>query len=124
VASAQTAIDRFRQFDKNTDGKLTREKFPAAKIFDGADSDKDGFLTREEKRLSEHGKPPSIREHQSLMTEFGAAYDPVIGRPSANSCASARQQGSMTPSGKTETVGDPRDQLPQRRGRDVGRRTG
>ena len=49
VASAQTAPDaRFQQFDKNGDGKLTREEFPAAKIFDGADADKDGFLTREE----------------------------------------------------------------------------
>ena len=49
VASAQTAPDaRFQQFDKNGDGKLTREEFPATKIFDGADADKDGFLTREE----------------------------------------------------------------------------
>ena len=45
---AQTASERFQQFDKNGDGKLTREEFPAAKIFDGADADKDGFLTREE----------------------------------------------------------------------------
>jgi len=45
---AQTALDRFPQFDKNADGKLTREEFPAAKIFDGADADMDGLLTREE----------------------------------------------------------------------------
>lgn len=48
VASAQTTPERFPQFDKNSDGKLTREEFPAAKIFDGADADKDGLLTREE----------------------------------------------------------------------------
>jgi Ca2+-binding EF-hand superfamily protein len=48
VASAQTAADRFAEFDKNADGKLTREEFPAAKIFEGADADKDGLLTREE----------------------------------------------------------------------------
>ncbi len=47
-AHAQTALDRFPQFDKNGDGKLTREEFPAVKIFDGADADKDGLLTREE----------------------------------------------------------------------------
>lgn len=41
-------VERFQQFDKNGDGKLTREEFPAAKIFDAADADKDGFLTREE----------------------------------------------------------------------------
>jgi len=48
LTQAQTALDRFPQFDKNSDGKLTREEFPAAKIFDGADADKDGLLTREE----------------------------------------------------------------------------
>ena len=48
LASAQTATGRFAQFDKNGDGKLTREEFPAAKIFDGADADKNGLLTPEE----------------------------------------------------------------------------
>lgn len=48
LALAQTIADRFAQFDKNGDGKLTREEFPAAKIFDAADADKDGLLTREE----------------------------------------------------------------------------
>lgn len=33
---------RFRQFDENGDGKLTREAFPAAKLSDSADADKDG----------------------------------------------------------------------------------
>ena len=42
------ANDRFAQFDKNADGKLTRGEFPAPKIFDGADADKDGLLTPQE----------------------------------------------------------------------------
>lgn len=47
--AAQTTPDaRFKRFDKNGDGKLTREEFPAANIFDAADADKDGLLTREE----------------------------------------------------------------------------
>jgi len=43
-----TGNDRFAQFDKNGDGKLTREEFPAAKIFDAADADRNGLLTPEE----------------------------------------------------------------------------
>ena len=34
-SQAQTVADRFVQFDKNGDGKMTRDEFPAAKIFDG-----------------------------------------------------------------------------------------
>lgn len=45
---AATGSDRFAQFDKKADGMLTREGFPTAKIFDGADTDKDGFATLEE----------------------------------------------------------------------------
>jgi len=45
---AQTALDRFPQFDKNADGRLTREEFPAAKIFDAADADKDSCFTKDE----------------------------------------------------------------------------
>jgi hypothetical protein len=40
--------ERFAQVDKNGDGKLTRDEFPAAKIFDSADTDHDGLLTPEE----------------------------------------------------------------------------
>jgi len=40
--------DRFKGFDKNGDGRLTREEFPAARIFEGADADGDGRLTPEE----------------------------------------------------------------------------
>ena len=65
---AQTAApDRFKQFDQNADGKLTREEFPAPKIFDGADADKDGIVTAEElaayqQRTQPIPKPPAKTE--------------------------------------------------------------
>lgn len=75
TALAQTALtERFAQFDKNGDGKLTREEFPAAKIFDGADGDKDGLLTREEiaayfrKQQSGTPTPPKPAPEPSTTT--------------------------------------------------------
>jgi len=64
TALAQTAAERFPQFDKNSDGKLTREEFPAAKIFDDADADQDGIVTREEISAyfnKQQGGPPTAR---------------------------------------------------------------
>jgi CubicO group peptidase (beta-lactamase class C family) len=46
---AQTAApDRFQQFDKNGDGKLTQEEFPFPFFFKKHDKDGDGMLSREE----------------------------------------------------------------------------
>ncbi|MBX6312578.1 MAG: EF-hand domain-containing protein [Isosphaeraceae bacterium] len=43
------APERFRQADKDGDGKLSRAEFPGQPaLFDRLDADKDGFLTREE----------------------------------------------------------------------------
>jgi CubicO group peptidase (beta-lactamase class C family) len=48
-ALAQTdAPDRFPQFDKNGDGKLTQEEFPYPFFFKKHDKDGDGMLSREE----------------------------------------------------------------------------
>jgi hypothetical protein len=39
--------DLFKKYDKDGDGKLTREELPAA-LFDRLDADKDGFVSQEE----------------------------------------------------------------------------
>ena len=47
--NAQTAApDRFKQLDKNSDGKLTQEEFPYPFFFKKHDKDGDGMLSREE----------------------------------------------------------------------------
>ena len=47
----QVTVDRMMTNDKDGDGKLAKDELPArmaATMFDDADTDKDGFLTREE----------------------------------------------------------------------------
>jgi len=82
---AQTALDRFPQFDKNADGKLTREEFPATKIFDGADANQDGFLTREEiaayfrkQQSGTSGTPTMPTTPQSKPTPAPAAIVEIV----------------------------------------------
>ena len=48
-ATGAGLADRFKQFDKNGDGKLTHEEFPVAQ-FKQMDKDGDGFVTLEEIR--------------------------------------------------------------------------
>lgn len=49
VAFARGGIDaRFKQYDRNADGKLTPDEFPRAAVFRERDANKDGFVTLEE----------------------------------------------------------------------------
>lgn len=79
---AQTTAERFAQFDKNGDGKLTREEFPAAKIFDGADGDKDGFLTRDEIaayfRKQQGGTPSPVKPPTTPPAPVPAAKVDIV----------------------------------------------
>jgi len=83
---AQTAADRFREFDKNADGKLTREEFPAPRMFDGADVNKDWLLTRGEVAAyfrKQQGGVPSRASLQAtgkfLSFESGSESPTVLG---------------------------------------------
>jgi hypothetical protein len=50
-SQAQTAVaERFKQLDKNGDGKLTRDEVTDAAAFTAADSDEDGQVTQDEFR--------------------------------------------------------------------------
>ena len=82
TAHAQTPAERFAQFDKNGDGKLTREEFPAAKIFDGAAGDKDGLLTREEIaayfRKQQGGTPSPVKPPTTPPVPVPAAKVDIV----------------------------------------------
>ena len=41
---------RFKRYDKNNDGKLSRDEYPQPGVFDAVDANKDGFATQEEVR--------------------------------------------------------------------------
>ncbi len=43
--AAAAPLQRFKQLDKDNDGKLSKEEFPRPKIFERLDADKDGYLT-------------------------------------------------------------------------------
>lgn len=54
--------DAFKKFDKDGDGKVTKEELPNEKAFERFDKDKDGVITRD---------------------EFGGAGKPAAGKPGA-----------------------------------------
>jgi hypothetical protein len=58
--------DRFKQLDRNGDGKISREEGGSLPFFDAADKNKDGFLTPEEaqayfaaRRTTQPANPPA-----------------------------------------------------------------
>lgn len=51
-----TVQERFNQFDRNGDGRVSASEFPRAEVFQRMDSDKDGFVTVEEARRYYQGR--------------------------------------------------------------------
>jgi acetyl esterase/lipase len=49
-SSGKSLEERFQEFDRNGDGKLTPDEFPANRIFQEADTNNDGVLTLDELR--------------------------------------------------------------------------
>ena len=61
VCGPAHAADRFREFDANADGKVTREESGNAPWFDTLDMNKDGVITREEAAKAARSKPRPAR---------------------------------------------------------------
>ena len=80
AALAQTSAvpDRFRQFDRNGDGKVTREESGNAPWFDTLDANRDGVITREEAVEAARSRP---RPGGGGGSADALAYDPGSTRP-------------------------------------------
>jgi len=70
-------ISRLQQFNRNGDGRLTREEVPRADLFDRYDRNKDGIVTMDEIRVSftpQSGSPTDRRRQlQERARQQGAA---------------------------------------------------
>jgi len=75
--------DRFKQLDKNGDGKLTRNEVADAAAFAAADADKDGAVTVEEYRryVATRQKTSTPKPAPATAKPAPAAPPPVNGRP-------------------------------------------
>jgi len=89
-ASAQQAgrlAERFRQLDRNDDGKLTPTEARQAAIFKTVDANSDGFVTIEELReyYARRGRAARRASTASALEPAPAAPPPVDGRPALKS---------------------------------------
>ena len=106
---AQETSDRFKQLDRNGDGKLTKDEF-SGPIFDRLDSNQDGVVSAEEDRalmrLANRSGSPGIPE--SVTAELNIPYAGTK-NPGSHSICTFLAHGmnpSRCPSLSSFTVGD------------------
>ena len=67
--------ERFRQLDRDGDGRLSREELRAPRLFDGMDADGDGLVTRDEERAfraaRESRSRPALPEPDFADVRYG-----------------------------------------------------
>jgi len=78
ILAQATTPDRFKQFDKNGDGKLSQDEFPYPNLFNRYDKDGDGMLSPEEAaeiKAPGGAKPPALSPGDTPAPAQSAATD-------------------------------------------------
>lgn len=100
VAQTSAVPDRFKQLDKNGDGKLTRNEVTDAAAFTAADTDTDGAVTVEEYRRY----VASHRATSPASPKIGPAAAPALDLKFTNDYAPGTNDRNGQFMGGTETV--------------------